>query len=115
MNTEKNYISTNLKFLRKAHNKTLVEIGKLCNKSDIAVHHWESGYRVPYAVDIVKLCNYYGVTMDQMINTNLSLSISKECDELSTLFNKYKNILTGSDISLITTIIENRIRENEKQ
>lgn len=115
MDKEKTFISTNLKFLRKTCNKTLVEIGKVCGKRDVAIHYWENGTREPSAIDIAKLCNYFKIPMEMFLNVDIRLNnnIISNSNELN--FEKYKHILTESDWNIINTIIEQRKKEVEKE
>lgn len=90
-NKEKTYLATNLKHLRNVNNKSLNEIGSICDKTDVAVHYWENGTREPNAVDIAKLSNYYNITIDNLLLKDLrfdnaeAVDISSNCIKIPVL------------------------------
>ena len=111
MNENKNYLASNIKYLRIRKNITQKQIGKFCNKSDVAVYYWESGSREPNSIDLVKLSVLFNVSVDDLISKDLR--IEQKIDEIEILFNKYKNLLNEEDKDMIKFIIEKR--KNEKK
>ncbi|MCI8446452.1 MAG: helix-turn-helix transcriptional regulator [Bacilli bacterium] len=71
MSKEKTFISSNLKYLRTKKRKSLNDIAAICNKTNVAIHYWEDGAREPNAIDIAKLANYFQITVDDFILTDL--------------------------------------------
>ena len=114
MRKTNNYLASNIKFLRTKKNITQKQLGDFCNKSDVAIFYWESGSREPNAIDLVKLCNFFGTTVDDMLNKDLRL-LKNEFDDLTELFMQNKHLLTDDDKDTIRFIIEKRVKENERQ
>lgn len=113
MKKNDNYLASNLKFLRTKKNITQKQLGDFCNKSDVAIFYWENGSREPNAIDLVKLCNFFGTTVDDLLNKDLRL-IENNYDELEMLFLQYKHLLTDDDKDTIRFIIEKRVKENKE-
>ena len=109
-----NYLASNLKFLRAKKNITQKQLGDYCDKSDVAIFYWENGSREPNAMDLVKLCNFFGTTVDDLINKDLRI-IEDNDDEFTELFLRNKKILTEDDIETIKFIIEKRKKEHDTQ
>ena len=59
-------IRKNLKDLRKANDKTQLDIAKLTGKSENAVGSWEQGYSLPDIATLYRLALYYNKTIDYM-------------------------------------------------
>lgn len=115
----KNYISTNLKYLRNLNGKSLKDIGNICNKTDVAVHYWENGTREPNAIDIGKLSNYFNVNVDDLIFKDLRFEYqdvlkNASCDKKQALFDKAKKILSDDDWATIEFIMNKTIDNYEK-
>ena len=68
------YLSSNLKYLRQIHNKTLEDISKSMDKSVGTIHYWETGQRDMYVDDLWKIALYYGVDVDDLIFKDLRLN-----------------------------------------
>ena len=75
-------ISENLIFLRKKSGMTQLEFGEKFSYTDKTVSRWENGSIVP-SVDILKqIADYYGVTIDYLVNEHhsareLNISLNK--------------------------------------
>lgn len=59
-------VGTNLTNLRKANNMKQIEIAKKFNFSDKTISKWESGESLPSLEVLVKLCDFYGITMNDL-------------------------------------------------
>ena len=59
-------IRKNLKDLRKANDKTQLDIAKLTGKSENAVGSWEQGLSLPDIATLYRLALYYNKTIDYM-------------------------------------------------
>lgn len=66
-----NYLSSNLRYLRNRHNKTLKDLAKILDKSDVALYYYETGSREPNAIDLYKLSEYYNVDIDTLLTKDL--------------------------------------------
>lgn len=56
-----------LRDLREDHDLSQAELGKVINKSQQGYSHIENGRAELKIEDLIKLCDYYGVTADYMI------------------------------------------------
>lgn len=56
-----------LRNLREDHDLSQTELGKVINKSQQGYSHIENGRAELKIEDLIKLCDYYGVTADYMI------------------------------------------------
>lgn len=63
-----------LKFQRKKRNKTLKEVEKDTGISNSNLSRWESGKVLPNIDFCVKLANYYGITLDELIGRELNIN-----------------------------------------
>lgn len=67
------YLNENLKYLRKINNLNQEDIAdKLGFKSYTTISKWEEGVSSPNIRSLIELSNIYDVSIDTMININLS-------------------------------------------
>ena len=57
-----------LKELRKKHNLTQEEIGELCEVGKTTISNWENNITQPPFDIVKKLAQYFGVTIDYLLN-----------------------------------------------
>lgn len=57
-----------LKELRKEHNLTQEDIGNLCDVGKTTISNWENNITQPPFEIIKKLAEYFGVTIDYLLN-----------------------------------------------
>jgi transcriptional regulator with XRE-family HTH domain len=99
-----NMFSKNIKYLLdtgKISVKTILNITSVKSKS--LVYMWKSGERQITTEDAVKLANFLNITLDDLINKDLS-----KVDEFGSYFNANKHLLTEEDKDMIKFIIEKR-------
>jgi transcriptional regulator with XRE-family HTH domain len=65
------FISSNLKYLRKRANLSQKKIAELCNKKNTAVSNWEKGFREPSTIDLVTICKFFDVSIDDFVKKDL--------------------------------------------
>lgn len=110
-----NMFKNNIKYLinsgKLSTNKILQITG---HKSKSLVSMWSTGDRFIKTEDAVKLCNYLGITINDLINGNLR-ELENSYDDLEELFIQNKDILTDDDRDTIRFIIEKRIKEHDTQ
>ena len=68
---------------------------------------WRTGERFITTGDAVKLANYLGITMDDLINKDLKELLNNQ-NEFDSYYNANKHILTDDDKEMIKFIIEKR-------
>lgn len=108
-----NMFSNNLKYLLNSGKLTVNKILQITgNRSSSLVYMWKSGDRIITTGDAVKLANYLGVTMDDLINQDLR-EIDNNFDSLKMLFIENEHLLTEDDKATIRFIIEKRVKEND--
>lgn len=112
-----NYFGNNLKFLREHFNKKQQDIANLLGKKNSTISNYESGFREPNAVELATIANYFGVSIGDLITTDLRLiSGNLKLNQLEAEFNVYKKYFTDDDISTIRFFIDKvRIREENKK
>lgn len=111
-----NYFGTNLKFLREHFNKKQQDIANLLGKKNSTISNYESGFREPNAVELAIIANYFSVSVDDLITTDLRLMTNIKLNQLEAEFNMYKKYFTDDDIDTIRFFIGKvRIREEEKK
>ena len=111
-----NNLSKNIKFLRQQNKLTQEDIANVVGKARSLISAWESDDRDITTEDIIKLSNYFNVSMDDLVGKDLQMNEQNHhFDELEVLFNKNKDILTDDDKETIKFLIEKRKREIDKQ
>lgn len=113
---EKTFIATNLKYLRELSNRSLNDVARICDKTDVAVHYWENGAREPNAVDIAKLSNYFNVSIDDLLSKDLRLKENfVPPDELDLLYSKSKGLLNESELDMVKHSMQRAIERYEEE
>lgn len=67
MNELKQIVGKNLSSLRKNKKLTQAELALKLNYSDKAISKWEHGDALPSLENLVAICDFYGITLDQLI------------------------------------------------
>lgn len=78
MKDYKKIIGNNIRSIRKSKGLRQEDIGKLFGKSDVAVAKWESGKTAISADDLFALCDYFGVTADEIAGRSVITSDDRE-------------------------------------
>lgn len=104
----------NIKYLLNSKKLTANKILQITGgRSSSLIYMWKSGERFITTEDAVKLANYLGCTIDDLINHDLREI--QEQDQFDTMLMQYKHLFTDEDKDMIKFIIEKRVRENERQ
>lgn len=85
------YFADNIRFIRKANRLTQKEMAQKLGKVPSAIANWEQGTRTPIVKDALAICRIFGVELDDLLDTDLSLSYTADnvnMYELTTLFKK---------------------------
>lgn len=110
-----NMFSKNLKYLLDSGKLTVNTILKITgHNSKSLISMWKSGERCIITEDAIKLANFLGCTIDDLINHDLK-EINEQFDDLTELYLQNKDLLTDDDKDTIRFIIEKRVKENERQ
>ena len=111
-----NYFANNLKHLRKQTGMTQDELAKKMNKDYSTIGKWELGQRNPAMIDMIKLSDIFNVPVQDMVEKDLmSNDNNNDLSELDILFSKHKDKLTEGDEAIIKAIIEQRMKEIDKE
>lgn len=110
-----NFFPKNLKYLL---NNNMITVKKNLdltnNTSPGLVTMWKNGERQITTKDLLKIANYLGYTIDDLINKDLSkINISKS-DQIEMLFHKTKDILSDDDRATIEFLMKKAIDNYEK-
>ena len=68
MSEVKQIIGANLTELRKKKHLTQAELATKLNYSDKAISKWEHGDAVPSIENLLEICKFYGITLDQLVS-----------------------------------------------
>ena len=68
---DENILGKNIKHMRTLHGETLDELGNVIRASKSTVQGYEKGRRIPDIATIKMIAEYYGKTVDEMINNKL--------------------------------------------
>jgi len=66
-------IGSNIANLRKREKLTQLELATKLNYSDKAVSKWEHGDALPSVEDLISICNFFHISLDQLIDENLEI------------------------------------------
>lgn len=109
------YLSKNIKYLRKAKNLTQEDIANIVGKARSLISAWESDDREITAEDIVKLSKHFNVPMDALVGTDLSKeSDNKINDDIQVLLDAYQG-LSDSDKEFMKNMIIERRKQIDKE
>lgn len=72
-----------LKELRKQNKKTQSDIAKILNMSTIGYNNYETGARKPSIETLCKLADYYGVTLDYLLEREENKNPQEKLKELA--------------------------------
>ncbi|MCQ2793235.1 MAG: helix-turn-helix domain-containing protein [Bacilli bacterium] len=99
-------VAENLIELRKKSGLTQQQLAKQFNYSDKTVSKWELGHAIP-SVEVLKdLADFYGVTVDYMLNENESVAnIDKKKTRIPVNNRLLILLLTNTVLMLIATVI----------
>ena len=67
MEENKNFLSSNIKFLRIQKNITQRQIGDFCNKSDVAISYWENDKREPSIAHLILIADALCISLDELV------------------------------------------------
>lgn len=65
------YIGKNIKYLRIAMEMSQRELGEVIEQSHTAISVWEAGDREPNLQNLLMLCNYFNVNLDDFVFKDL--------------------------------------------
>lgn len=105
MKDVKAIVAQNLAALRKNKGLTQAELAEQFNYSDKAVCRWERGDTLPDVNVLYALCEFYGVTMNDLVADDFSVDSLEPQRVSDTGYRIWSCILTCSAVWLLATVI----------
>jgi len=68
----KNYLASNIRFLRTSKQMKQIDLAKVLGKRDTAIANYENGLRTPSIEDTNAIADYFHVSVDRLINEDLA-------------------------------------------
>jgi transcriptional regulator with XRE-family HTH domain len=66
------FLGKNIRYIRKQLSKTQSEIASLLKKGQTTIGNWENGISEPNLEELVVLSNYFDISLDTLIKTDLA-------------------------------------------
>jgi len=89
-----NYISKNLKYLRKENNLKQEDLAKIAKTTQATIARWESNIVSPTLDGIVEISLHFNIDLGKLICTDLSIPDNQYDDEI-------KNLATKNGVKII--------------
>jgi transcriptional regulator with XRE-family HTH domain len=100
-----------LQFLIKSNGITQKDLADTLNVKRGSVSNWVTNRRFPDAETLIKIADYFHVTIDFLLR-GADEYLNKEYDEISSLYKKYSD-LSEDDKELIDTMIQTMIKKRK--
>lgn len=105
MKDVKNIVAMNLTKLRKNKGLTQLELAEQFNYSDKAVSRWEHGDTLPDINVLCELCDFYGITMNDLVSEECKIEEIDTAQEKNIkIYRIWLGILTASVSWLLATV-----------
>ena len=100
-------VGRNLSALRRRHKITQIELAEKLNYTDKAVSKWEQGSTLPDLETLKELCDFYGVTLDYLVDKNNIMNPHYDTSKKKVVFVNHIIItcLLGVLMWMVATII----------
>ena len=107
-----NYFADNLKYLRSKKNISQNRLAEMSHVNQTTINRWEAKEMSPSLDNVNDVANALNVSVSDLLGTDLKNS---DISELDILFSKHKDKLTEGDEAIIKAIIEQRMKEIDKE
>ena len=105
MKDVKSIVAKNLTGLRKKKGLTQVELAERLNYSDKAISRWEHGETMPDINMLYELCEFYGITMNDLVDEDCKIEeIDQNAEKRARTYRVWLGILTGSVVWLFASV-----------
>lgn len=109
-----NYISSNIKHLRKNNRWTQQELANRLGKAKSTIACYETDTRTPNTSDIKAFCNLFHVSMDDFVSKDLSIiDTDMYAEYIKVELSRYK--LTDADFNNMERFIHAYYKMNDNQ
>ena len=111
MNNNKNYFPSNLRYLRKLHKITQVDLAKKLDKAGSLINMWENGKRDATLDDVRKVAEMFKVSLSDIICVDLSLNYANyvQTEKETELINSFR-MLTSDQQQAVLTMVNSMVR-----
>lgn len=113
-----NNFADNLKYLRNLYNLNQKQLGDRLNKDYTTIGKWENGTRSPTMEDTLEICNFFNISLNDLITSNLRVEKDVKLDEShkleSIILDKSKE-LTEEDKQKLINIIDTIFDKEDKK
>lgn len=96
-------IGNNISNLRKREKLTQLELATKLNYSDKAVSKWEHGDALPSVEDLISICNFFHITLDQLVDENLDVDNKRKAKD-AVVDRTNKTVITSLSVLLVWLI-----------
>lgn len=93
-------IGSNIANLRKREKLTQLELATKLNYSDKAVSKWEHGDALPSVEDLISICNFFNISLDQLTDENLEIENNKRAKD-AIVDKTNKTVITSLSVLLV--------------
>ncbi|MBQ3040560.1 MAG: helix-turn-helix transcriptional regulator [Clostridia bacterium] len=100
----KSQVSANLGALRKQRGITQAELAEKLNYSDKAISRWEKGDTLPDLNVLYEICQFYGITMNDLVGEECTASQVEENNKHRRMYFVWMCTLAGVAVWLFATI-----------
>ena len=110
----KSIVSSNLSALRKQKGITQAELAERLNYSDKAISRWEKGDTLPDLNVLYEICEFYGITMNDLTSEICVAPQKNETKKLQKMYRIWICILAAASVLLLATIwfVLNMVNDN---
>jgi len=105
MNEAKAIVAENLMKLRKSQGLTQAQLAEKFNYSDKAICRWERGETLPDINTLCSLAEFYGVTMNDLVDSEFDISEGKERREAALKYRTLISVMLVCVVWLCATVI----------
>lgn len=84
--------STNLKYLRRKFGYDQQQFGEFVNRGISTISEWENGKYTPKAKVLTKITEIFNVSLDELLNSNLSIESNENKIDFFPIYNSLSNM-----------------------
>lgn len=103
------YFAQNIRYIRKANGLTQKEMADKLDKAPTSVASWEQGVRTPNVRDTMQVCRVFGVELDDLLDTDLSLSYKPSNSNINEIIALYRK-LDSTQQEIVYNLIKSMVK-----
>lgn len=103
------YFAQNIRYIRKANGLTQKEMADKLDKAPTSVASWEQGVRTPNVRDTMQVCRVFGVELDDLLDTDLSLSYKPSNSNINEIITLYRK-LDSTQQEIVYNLIKSMVK-----